>query len=306
MTTENLNRRYGAPGRIVFREGFAGYQNAVLANQYGSAEVALLGATVLSYRPTGHSQVLFRPAKKDGEYNRGDSFHGGVPVCWPQFGNMFSKDLPQHGFARKALFEVRGTEYSEEKTELTLGLKSDEATMKAWPHEFDLELKVSVTMKLNLTLTTVNTGSKPFDFSCGFHPYFLLRRSSDAIVRGLDGCAYVDASGSKPVEGAQSGDIALTKIYDHVFTMPTAPKHEFAVLDSGLRRAIAMVSSGNGKAVVWNPGDAYVVDDHTADDWRKFVCVEPVSDWPGGRTLVPGSKHVLSMAIQCHLDEGSK
>ena len=306
MTIENLNRRYGAPGRIIFREGFAGYPNAVLANQYGSAEVALLGATVLSYRPTGHSQVLFRSAKKDLEYNRGDSFHGGVPVCWPQFGNRFSKDLPQHGFARKAVFEVRGTEYSEEKTELTLGIRSDEATMKMWPHEFDLELKVSVTMKLNLTLTTVNTGKEPFDFSCGFHPYFLLRSCRDVIVRGLDGCAYIDASGEKPVEGKQSGDVALTKIYDHVFTLPAAPKYEFAILDSGLRRAIAMASSGNGKAVVWNPGDAYVVDDHSADDWRKFVCVEPVSDWPGGRTLAPGAKYVLSTAIQCHLDEGSK
>jgi len=306
MTIENLNSRFGAPGRIVFREGFAGYPNVVLVNQYGSAEVALLGGTVLSYRPTGHSQVIFRPAKKDIEYNRGDSFHGGVPVCWPQFGNRFSKELPQHGFARKAVFEVRSSEYSEEKTEITLGLRSDEATMKMWPHEFDLELKVSVTMKLNLTLTTRNTGKAPFDFSCGFHPYFLLRNRDDAIVRGLDGCQYVDASGETPVEGVQGGDIALTKGYDHIFALPAKPKSEFAILDSGLRRAIAIAASGNGKAVVWNPGDAYVVCDHAADDWKRFVCVEPISDWPGGRTVAPGEKHVLTTAIQCHLDEGSK
>ena len=33
MTIEQLNSRYGAPGRIVFREGFAGYPNAVIANK---------------------------------------------------------------------------------------------------------------------------------------------------------------------------------------------------------------------------------------------------------------------------------
>ena len=299
MTCEQLNARFGAPGRIVFRDGFAGYPVAVLASKYGSAEIALLGGNVLSYRPTGHAEVLFRPAKRD--YNRGDGVHCGIPVCWPQFGNRFSKDLPQHGFARKMVFEVRGTEYSEEMSELTLGLKSDEETKKLWPHDFDLELKVSVSMKLNLKLTTTNTGSEPFGFSCGFHPYFLLRDRNGATVRGLDGCAYIDASGPKPAEGVQSGDIAVTKEYDHIFAMPQAPKHEFAILDAGLKRAIALVSSGNGKTVVWNPDTAYVVDDHTPDDWKRFVCVEPVSDWPDGRTLQPGEKHELLAAIQANM-----
>ena len=39
-----MNMRYGAPGRIVFRKGFAGYPEVVLANKYGTAEIALLGA----------------------------------------------------------------------------------------------------------------------------------------------------------------------------------------------------------------------------------------------------------------------
>ena len=297
-----LNRRFGAPGRIVFREGFAGYPNVVLANKYGSAEVALLGAAVLSYRPTGQSQVLFRPDRKDLEYNRGDAFHGGIPFCWPQFGSRFSKDLPQHGFARKTVFEVRESEYTEEKTEIVLGLREDEATMKMWPHKFDLEVRVSVTMKLNFSATTQNTGDEPFDFSCGFHPYFLLRERDGVTVRGLDGCAYTDASGETLVEGVQGGDIALVKDYDHVFALPPTPKHEFAVLDPGLRRAIAIASSGNGIAVVWNPGTAYVVADHSPDDWRKFVCVEPVSDWPGGRTLAPGEKYTIEAAVQASME----
>lgn len=294
-----MNSRYGAPGRIVFREGFAGYPNAVLANKYGTAEIALLGGNVLSYRPTGHAEVLFRPAKRD--YNRADNVHCGIPVCWPQFGNRFSKDLPQHGFARKMVFAVRGAEYSEEKTEVTLGLKSDVETKKLWPCDFDLELKVSVSMKLNLSLKTTNTGSEPFDFSGGFHPYFLVRDRNAVTVRGLDGCAYVDLSGETAADGVQSGDVAVTRGYDHVFTLPSAPKHEQAILDAGLGRAIAIVSSGNTKAIVWNPDTAYVVDDHGPDDWKKFLCVEPVSDWPGGGTLAPGASHELLVAIQATL-----
>lgn len=295
-SVDELNARFGAPGRIVFRTGFAGYPTAVLANQYGTAEVALLGGNVLSYRPTGHAPVVFRPAKKDGEYNRGDKFHGGVPVCWPQFGNRFSKELPQHGFASKMVFEVRGTEYSEEKTELTLGLRSNEETRKMWPHDFDLELKVSVTMKLNLTLKTRNTGAEPLEFSCGFHPYLVLRDRDAATVRGIDGleCILAERDGDL---GIRSGDMKLDHAPDDVFVLPDAPKHEFAVIDSSLRRAIAVVSTGNTRQVVWNCG-VNPPCDMGPDDWRKFVCVEPVSDWPGGRTLAPGEEHVLAVAIQ--------
>ena len=296
-----LNAKFGAPGRIVFRSGFAGYPTAVLANQYGTAEVALLGGNVLSYRPTGHSPVLFRPAKKDDEYNRGDKFHGGIPVCWPQFGNRFSQELPQHGFAAKMVFEVRATEYSEEKTEITLGLKSSDETRKIWPHDFDLELKVSVTMKLNLALRTKNTGAAPFDFSCGFHPYLVLRDRDAATVRGVDGleCIFANSDGDL---GVRSGDLALDHAPNDVLVLPDAPKHEFAVIDPGLRRAIALVSTGNTREVVWNCGDE-IPCDMSQDDWRKYVCVEPVSDWPGGRTLAPGDEHVLAVAIQSTLEK---
>ena len=69
-----------------------------------------------------------------------------------------------------------------------------------------------------------------------------------------------------------------------------------------------MVSSGNDAAVVWNPGPGGKLPDLAAEDWRKFVCVEPVSDWPGGRTLAPGASYTLEMAIQTSLktNEGAR
>lgn len=299
MTCAELNSRYGAPGRIVFHDGLAGYPEVVLANKYGTAEIALLGGNVLSYRPTGHGPVLFRPAKRD--YNRGESVHGGIPVCWPQFGNRFSKDLPQHGFARLLVFEVRASQYSEDMTEVTLGLKSNEETKKLWPHDFDLEFTVSVSMKLNLKLVTTNTGTEPFAFSCGFHPYFLLRERDAVTVKGLAGLRYFNGLTGAPDE-EQAGDLKMDHETDHIFTLSEGPKHEFAVLDPGLRRAVALVSAGNGRTVVWNPGPSGKIADLGPDDWRRFVCVEPVSDWPGGRELAPGARHELMAAIQSALD----
>ena len=295
MTIAELNQRYGAPGRIVFHVGHCGYPEVVLSNRYGTAEVALLGANTLSYRPTGHSPVIFRPAKRD--YNRGESFHGGIPVCWPQFGKLAIPGMAQHGFARVMPFEVRGTQYSEDMTEITLGLRSTDETKKLFPYDFDLEVKVSVSMKLNLKLTTKNTGDKPFEFTGGFHPYFTVRERDGVTVKGLEGVPYVYAEDM--TDHVQTGDLEMTTSTDHVFELPPAPKHEFAILDPGLRRAIAMASSGHGSAIVWNPGPECVLPDFEPDDWRKFVCVEPVSHWPKAiKPLEPGEIHELMAAIQ--------
>ena len=300
MFVEDLNRRYGAPGRIVFRAGFAGYPEVVLANKYGTAEISLLGGNVLSYRPTGHSPVLFRPEKRD--YNRGESIHGGLPVCWPQFGKLAIEGMSAHGFARIMPFEVRGTEYTEDMTEITLGLKPSPETRALWPHEFDLEFKVSVSMKLNLKLTTKNEGGSPFEFTAGFHPYFLVRDRDAVTVRGLDGCSYVDARDMS--DHVLSGDLKMDSDADYVFKLNPAPKHEFALLDPGLKRAIAMVSTGSDNAVVWNPGPKAKIADFVEGDWRKFVCVEPVSAWPKATAkLAPGESAVLAAAIQANAEQ---
>ncbi|MBR3820383.1 MAG: hypothetical protein IKJ37_02045 [Kiritimatiellae bacterium] len=81
---EELNKRYGTPGRIVFRDGPQGYPIVALANQYGSAELSLFGAQVLSYRPTGNFPVLFTPSTVEFGAEKAD--HGGIPICWPWFG----------------------------------------------------------------------------------------------------------------------------------------------------------------------------------------------------------------------------
>ena len=42
--------------------------------------------------------------------------------------------------------------------------------------------------------------------------------------------------------------------------------------------------------------------DQEAGDWKKFVCVEPVTDWPGGgEPLAPGESRSLTAAIQAQM-----
>ena len=296
MNCEELNRRYGAPGRIVFREGPQGYPIAALANQYGSAEISLFGAQVLSYRPTGNFPVLYAP--KEIAFGADKADHGGIPVCWPWFGKNGPEGSYGHGFARRSLWRVAGSEYSEDITELTLALDCTEETKKLWPHDFALQLKVSVSMKLNMGLKTTNTGAEAFEITEGFHPYFLVRDRDAVTVRGVDGCAFCDARKTRVADAVWTGDLVFNTEYDHVFTVK---KSEFAILDPGLRRAIAIASRGNSKLVCWNPGAVDLPDRNLgADDWRRFVCVEPATLFreDAAIKIAPGESHELLMAIQ--------
>ena len=295
METEELNRRFGAPGRIVFREGHCARPVAALSCKYGTAEIALMGANTLSYRPTGHSPVLF--AEKGHVYARGEKVHAGIPLCWPQFGGLAIEGMATHGFARIMPFSVKATQYSDEMAEITLSLESDAETKALWPHDFRLEVRVSVSMKLNLYATTFNTGTEPFEYTAGFHPYLLVRDRDATYLRGVDGLGYTDAGDMS--RGVQSGDLRLDSAANRVFALPDAPKHEFALVDEGLKRAIAVASHGAGGLVAWNPGEGAAFDDAGADAWRRFVCVEPVTAWPKApRTLAPGESETLAAAIQ--------
>jgi glucose-6-phosphate 1-epimerase len=297
MNIEELNLRYGSPERIVFRLGHGGFPEVVLANKYGSAEVSLYGASILSYRPTGHLPVLFRPSKRD--YVLGDKFHGGSTLCWPQFSSGAIEGVCQHGFAQFLVFDVRSTKYSDESTEITIGVTSNEETLGVWPHKFDLELTVVLSMKLNLSLKTKNIDDKPFEFTTAFHPYFLVRDSSAVVIKGLDGCEYIDARIDLVTKHVQNGDFVAKDGADNVFTLKAAPKHEFALIDQSLRRAIAIASSGTGVCTVWNPHTAYKMVDHDDDDYKSFICVEPCSSWR--RPLIhlnPGEDSIFVAAFQ--------
>ena len=298
MNCEELNRRFGSPERIVFRDGPQGYPVVALANQYGSAEVSLFGAQVLSYRPTGNFPVLYVPEKVEFGADKAD--HGGIPVCWPWFGKNGPEGSYGHGFARRSLWRVTGSEYSEDITEITLALDCTEETKKLWPYDFELQLKISVSMKLNMGLKTTNTGKEAFEITEGFHPYFLVRDRDAVTVRGLDGCPFCDARKTRVTDSVWTGDLVFNTEYDHVFTVKQE-KGEFAILDPGLRRAIAIASRGNAKLVCWNPGAVDLPDRNIGgEDWRKFVCVEPATLFKEDATvkIAPGESHELLMAIQ--------
>ncbi|MBQ9431444.1 MAG: D-hexose-6-phosphate mutarotase [Kiritimatiellae bacterium] len=287
-----LNRKFGAPGRIAFRERSDGFPVAVLAGRYGTCEVSVVGAQVLTYRPVGLGPALF--VSKAARFEPGKPIRGGIPVCWPWFGK--ADGLPNHGFARTSRWTVVGSAYSGDETEISLRLLDDEATRALWPHRFEAKLEIKLGESLQLNLAMANPGDAPFSVTQGFHPYLLVRDLADAEIRRLGAAKVVDLlNGDK--ESVLSGTLTLTGAADMVVSPGSSG---YVLYDRGLDRSVLVTFKGARKLVVWNPGAVGTssANDMESGEERRFLCVEPVCFRGESVTLKPGETSRFSMALQ--------
>jgi glucose-6-phosphate 1-epimerase len=292
-----LNQRFGAPGRIAFRSGEAGLPVVSLVNRFGACEVSLYGGHVLGYRPVGLGPVLF--VSQHSFFEPGKPIRGGIPICWPWFGpNPDDPAKPLHGFARILQWDLRATEYSSDVTELRLSLTDSDLTRRYWPFAFELTLRVWLDERLNLELATENRDTRPFTLTQAFHPYFLVRDIREVTVHGLDGAAYADRLASQP--GKHEGPLTIRAETDRLFS-PPEPK--VALLDAGLKRALAMTFAGTSKMMVWNPwvDKARALPDFGDDEYTRMLCLEPANAADAAVALAPGGRHALSLSLQATL-----
>lgn len=285
--------KFAAPGRIAFRNASPA-PVAVLVSPYGAAEISLYGAHLLSYRPTGQSPVLWL-AESYKTLQPSKAIRGGIPVCWPWFGAAALPDLPSHGFARTQIWEVNSTEYDKETTTLILILRDSLETRELWPHNFRLQLKITVGPSLELELSTTNTDTSPFEITEALHSYFRVKDIATTTVTGLDNQPYLNkvANGS---DGLQSGAITFTDETDRIYN-----HHDSAALitDEALNRRIAVEKTGSHATVVWNPWieKAQRLTDMHDDDWHNFVCVETANAGTAPIIVEPRATHTITAKI---------
>ena len=226
----------------------------------------------------------------------GKNVRGGNPVLFPQPGKLegdtYALDdgnaytMKQHGFARNASWEVRGTG-TEGAASATLTLRSSPETRLQYAFEFHAEYTYSLRgTVLEITQRFTNDGPKTMPFGAGFHPYFAIAQADKATATIETGATRAFDNVSK-TEG-RLGPIALgagevdLHFVDHG-PVPCSLRWEHGEIE-------VRGSSEFSRWVVWTlPG-------------KDFVCVEP---WtcPGNalntkQTLLflpPGETRVLSV-----------
>ncbi len=287
---DTLNRQFALPGALHFVNGSGDLAVAEIQTPLTSARVALQGAHLLAWQPTGAQPVIW--LSQAAIFAPGQPVRGGVPVCWPWFG---ARDgLPMHGFARTRLWQIRAASTDVAgQVVLRLGLQDDADTRALWNHAFDVELVLTIGATLSMSLVSRNTGDQAFTLTDALHTYFCVGDIERTVVLGLDDCDYLDKVHNF-ARARQSGAVEFTGETDRIYVDTTA---DCVIEDGAAQRAIRVSKSGSSSTVVWNPWRDKVFADMAAGEYQQMLCVETCNAGPDQITLAPGQSHVLTAHI---------
>lgn len=257
-------------------------------NATASAKISLFGGHLLSYIPK-HDNCdrlwLSKKAILDGS----KSIRGGVPVCWPWFGQHPDKNFGMHGYVRTRMWQVQNSTDNENSTSITL------VPLDCYGPGFDARASLSLCLvigsELSMKLVTTNIDTKLFTYTCALHSYFNVEDISKALISGLGGDYADKPRGFKvfptPVP------YRFTEETDRIHLSPAA---KVSIINETSQTTI--LSEGHDSIVVWNPWheNSVLLEDMENDGYRQMLCVETAITL--GKSLAPDESHAIEQIIR--------
>jgi len=264
-----------------------GFDYLVVQNDAMSAKIALQGAHIFEYLPKGKENLLW--LSNATQFEAGSAIRGGIPLCWPRFGNL-DKSLPQHGFARTALFELlRVEEISKEESRVVFLLKSDEKSREIWPFSFRLEVTFVLSDTLSISMTTTNLSEEEMMLSEAFHTYFRVDGIENVVVEGLEDVTYIDT-----LCDTNKVDHEKLRIDQEVDRVYIGTQNRTILLHDAIK-TVAITTEGSNSSVVWNPWIEKCAKMSGMDPqgYKEFLCIESANAFDDFRLLESGASHTL-------------
>lgn len=276
----------------------------VVNHPAAQASVALQGAQILYYIPSGRRPVIW--LSEQAAYGTGQSVRGGVPVCWPWFGDLQKNparireqydrsEAPAHGAVRSLLWRLDHVSESADGVTLLLSVPAT-AMQTALPSlHAHLQLEIFIGKILRLSLTTTAQGESPVAISQALHSYLAVSDIGSVSVSGLENVPFIDtlqdwriASSNVPVtfsgevDRIYQGDIGTVRLVDPLW-----------------QREIAVQSQHSHSLVLWNPHieKSKRLSQFSDDAWQRMLCVETANVMDDIVIIQPGEHHVLQVEI---------
>ncbi len=276
-------------------------------NEVASARVFLQGAQLSHYQHHGEPPIIWCSPHCD--YSAGTPLRGGVPVCWPWFGNLVDNhhviqrqvgiDNPSaHGFVRNRQWQLKAIEQPDSTvTRLVFSLELAEQQESAWPTATSLCLTITIGKRLQMFLDFANRHRHPVYVSAALHTYYAVSDINTVSVRGLDGLNYRDSLQQGQLN-RQRGDLIIDQEVDRIYHGTWNP---ITLVDQGWNRALIISSEGSDSSVLWNPWqDKARRLSHFADDaYREMLCIETANADDDFVVLKPGERHRLGFTLRC-------
>jgi len=243
----------------------------------GTCRVSIFAAHLLSWCPaSGEEQVFLGELAKVGE--AGLAIRGGVPICWPQFGtfeNAADSCKLKHGFVRTS---AKWTVLRQEADSVSLVLRSDEETLRAWDKDFEFVYTVSLgagTVRMEMAVRNDNAG--PLEFTGCLHSYWRCGSSERCSVEGLRGAKFDTGIGS----------IFRAEATEQRSSVPFVDATETQLIYGDAGDAVTLLEDGKPRLrltksnmpdwVLWNTGaeNGSGIKDLKEGEYQRYVCVEP-------------------------------
>lgn len=296
MNIDSLNTRFARDNECRFYVGKGSFPAVEINNRYARAQVSLYGGQLLSFQPKQGEELLF--VSESAFYTEGKAIKGGVPICWPWFGDdPEGLGRPAHGFVRNRVWDVENVATTEQgETEIMLGLVDTKDTRALWPYAFHLQLTMRIGESLSLMLTTTNMGSEVFSLSQALHSYFAIDDITHVAVDGLQGIDYIDKTSNESALMRQQGAVSITGEVDRIYLNPPSV---LQIIQVQKKQTIHLASSGSHSVVVWNPWAAIArsMADLREDDYQRFICVETSNAGTDVVRVPAGALHTLGVII---------
>lgn len=273
-----------------------GFEFVVINHQQFDAAFSLHGAHLIHFKTKQQAPLIY--LSKTTHFNHSKAIRGGVPICWPWFGNTAeskSKNLPSHGFARISKWTISNLKDTAQGVDIEFSLTANVETMAMWNHDFNLTLKASLSDHVELTLSTENTGNTDFTYSGALHTYLHVENSKNCSVNGL-AASYKDSLDN----GTRKNNDQILIINDVVDSIYDANEQQIVVTESGSHRKITVDNEGNDSVVVWNPWieKAKAFADMPDDGYKTMLCIESAITAEQGIVVKAGQTHLLKTVIK--------
>lgn len=276
------------------------------------------GAHVTSVKTAEGKELLF--LSRDAILDGSKAIRGGIPLCFPQFGQP-DQSMPQHGFLRNNYWtEVLNSRFDNESAGISMELSLKDVVNSRggkWDTNTKLDAKCTYTVKIlpdgfTTTICMANLGEESFNFQVLLHNYFLVQdrmalNGELCNVKGLEGYNVDDKVSGEKYTCDKPVTIPQKLIIDRVYDPPKKTIDLNLTISAGPSNNLSLNASGevdgkpvNVSGVIWNPNEqkAQAMGDFGSDQYHDMICCEP-----GLLTNVPllegGKQATFTQTVKC-------
>jgi glucose-6-phosphate 1-epimerase len=272
-----------------------------------NATLLLQGAQLIDFSPKSNQFQNTLWLSPSAQYKLGQPIRGGIPICWPWFGNIDKNpaviqhqmknntSASAHGFARSLMWEIKSILEDCHYIEVILSLSSSLASKEVWPFDFELEAKFTFSNKMELVLTTKNIGNESYSVSQALHTYLPTKDINHSYIHNTHNLKYIDALDHWQ-EKQQIGKIHFNTETDRLYFFD---KKDHSLRLETPEQSLLINSTNSQSAVIWNPWTekSKRLSQFSPFDFQTMLCIETANVLSDSRDIKAGEQTSISVEM---------